>query len=159
MDSTNLGSGSGSLSDTAEYLHDVLLMLQRAHSGAKTSKSQEIPLLIAANKADLFTALPTPLVRSALESEITRIRETRGRGLAGVETVGKSEGLGSGDGGMREQDEEEPLGGSVEGKFDFKAMEEYNVHIEVIGGSARNEGEISSGDGLEAWWNWVAAQL
>lgn len=157
VDAANLGSGSSGLSDAAEYLHDVLLALQKAHSGAKSSKSREIPFLIAANKADLFTALPAPLVRSALESEITKIRQTRARGLASVETVGKSEGLGSGDGGMREQDEEEPLGGFTEGKFELKVMEEFNVHVEVIGGSAAStDGE---GSDLEAWWDWVAAQL
>lgn len=157
VDAANLGSGSSGLSEAAEYLHDVLLVLQRAHSGAKSSKSREIPFLIAANKADLFTALPAPLARSALESEITKIRHTRARGLAGVETVGKSEGLGSGDSGMQEQDEEEPLGGLAESKFEFKVMEECNVHVEVVGGSAASTDD--EGSDLEAWWDWIAAQL
>jgi signal recognition particle receptor subunit beta len=102
----------------------------------------------------LFIALPGPLVRAALEREIGRIRESRARGLAAVERVG--EGLGSGEGGMREEEEEEALGGTAEGKFNFEVMKEWNVHIDVVGGSVIGEGE--SGD-VEGWWDWVAAQL
>lgn len=135
-------------------MHDTLLALQKQHSRGKSSRSREVRLLVAANKGDLFTALPGPLVRAALEGEISRIRETRARGLADVETVG--DGLGSGDGGMREEEEEEALGGTVEGKFEFGVMEEWNVHVDVVGGSVMGEEE---GVGVEGWWDWVAAQL
>ena len=155
VDAANLAAGTtaaGGLSDTASYLHDALLALQRQHSRGKSSKSRELPFLVAANKGDLFTALPAPLVKAALEGEIGRIRESRARGLAEVERVG--EGLGSGEEGVRE--EEEALGGTTEGKFEFGVMKEWDVHVDVVGGSVTGEGE--SGD-VEEWWDWVAAQL
>jgi len=157
----NSNNSSSSLPDAAAYLHDVLLALQRGRGAAKGAAARDVPVLVAANKQDLFTALPAPLVRSALEAEIGRIRDTRARGLAAVETVGKSEGLGSGDGGMRELDDEEPLGGSADGKFDFGVLEEYNIHVQIIGGSAKSDDGAADGDGhgLAAWWDWVAAQL
>lgn len=157
VDAANLATGTaavGGLSDTASYLHDTLLALQRQHSRGKSSKSREVAFLVAANKGDLFTALPAPLVRAALEGEIGKIRETRIRGLAGVERVG--EGLGSGDGSVKEEEEEEALGGTAEGKFEFGVMKEWDVHVDVVDGSVMGEGE--SGD-VEDWWDWIAAQL
>ncbi|KAJ5387248.1 hypothetical protein N7509_009789 [Penicillium cosmopolitanum] len=49
------------LRDTASYLHDVLLVLQQRALGkgkSSTKRDAEIPVLIAGNKQDLFTALP-----------------------------------------------------------------------------------------------------
>ncbi|KAJ5527972.1 hypothetical protein N7513_012131 [Penicillium frequentans] len=52
------------LRDTATYLHDVLLILQKRElKKSSTKRSMEIPVLVAANKQDLFTALP-PRLRS-----------------------------------------------------------------------------------------------
>lgn len=161
VDAAGLSSAGGAsgLADAAAYLHDALRALQRrAKAGAAPRPA---PVLVAANKQDLFTALPAPLVRAALEAEIGRLRESRARGLAAAETGGKGEGLGGGEGAERELDEEEPLGGSAEGKFDFGALEEYNIHVQVIGGSAKSEdgADDGNGHGLDAWWDWVAAQL
>jgi len=155
LSSSNTGTGgaSAALSDAAEYLHDVLLELQKAYNTAKTSKAREIPFLIAANKMDLFTALPAPAVKSTLEREVTRIRETRAKGLLGVGTLGKNEGLGGND---EDRDEErEVLGGTSEGDFKFKAMEEWNVTIDVVGGNAVGE----ESPGVDGWWDWIGAQL
>jgi signal recognition particle receptor subunit beta len=141
------------LSDAAEYLHDVLLALQKAYNNAKTSKARETPFLVAANKLDLFTALPAAAVKSTLEREITRIRETRAKGLLGVGTLGKGEGLGGND---EEGDEErEVLGGTSEGDFKFAAMEEWNVMVDVVGGNALGE----ESPGVEGFWEWIGAQL
>jgi signal recognition particle receptor subunit beta len=147
------GGASPVLSDTAEYLHDVLLALQKAYNNAKTSKAREVPFLVAANKLDLFTALPAAAVKSVLEREITRIRETRARGLLSVGTLGKGEGLGGND---EEGDEErEVLGGRSEGDFKFTAMEEWNVMVDVVGGNASGE----ESPGVDGWWEWIGTQL
>jgi signal recognition particle receptor subunit beta len=157
VDSANI-SGAGNsavLGETAAYLHDVLLALQRIHTSRKTSKGTEIPFLIAATKADLFTSLPPAAVKTTLENEITKIRRTRAAGIAAVGSVGKAEGLGGEDEGAEE--ELEPLGGATEGKFEFRIMEEWNVHVEVRAGNVVGEGE--EGPGVEGWWDWVAAQM
>jgi signal recognition particle receptor subunit beta len=67
VDAASVAEEAG-LNETAEYLHDVLLALQKRYTGATTSKGpKEIPVLVAANKMDLFTALPPHLVAQQLE--------------------------------------------------------------------------------------------
>lgn len=81
MDAASLAEEAG-LTDAAEYLHDVLLALQKRHTGAKTSKGpKDVPVLIASNKLDLFTALPPHLVRLQLEKALSSIRKSRAKGL------------------------------------------------------------------------------
>ena len=129
VDSSNLSSGGGgssAIDDTAEYLHDVLLELQKLHARSKASTAREVPFLVASNKSDLFTSLPASAVKSTLEAEITKIRQTRARGIAAVGGMGKVEGLDAVD---EEGQEQEPLGGSAEGKFEFRAMEDCNVYL------------------------------
>lgn len=134
------------LTETAQYLHDILLMLQSRHTSAKTSKvAAETSVMIAANKLDLFTALPAKLVKSSLEAEITKLRNTKSKGLL-------DSGIGMDDNGMEDQ---EILGGAGEGKFEFKLMDEYNVHVEVVGGNVLG----SSGDDTAKWWDWIGRQL
>ena len=134
------------LTETAQYLHDVLHLLQVRQTTTKTSKGAALmPVMIAANKLDLFTALPAKLVKHALETEITNLRSTKSKGLldSGV--------------GMDEdnQDEQEVLGGAGEGKFEFKLMEEYNVPIEVLGGNVVG---IDGAD-TKKWWDWIGRHL
>ncbi|KAJ9669831.1 hypothetical protein H2201_000217 [Coniosporium apollinis] len=141
------GSNSSGLTEAAEYLHDILLALQKRYTNAKTSKGpRETPVLIAANKMDLFTALPAPLVKAALEAEITRVRDTRAKGLL-------DSGIGMDEDGDRE--EKDWLGDGGEGKFTFKQMEEVNVMVEVKGGN------VVGGQGGEVgeWWEWIGRQL
>lgn len=141
------GSSSSGLTEAAEYLHDILLALQKRYTNAKTSKGpRETPVLIAANKMDLFTALPAPLVKAALEAEITRVRDTRAKGLL-------DSGIGMDEDGDRE--ERDWLGDGGEGKFTFKQMEEVNVVVEVKGGN------VVGGQGGEVgeWWEWISRQL
>lgn len=143
VDAATLSSGS---SEAAEYLHDILLTLQKRATTVKASKGgADMPVLIAANKLDLFTALPTKLVKNSLESEITRLRNTKSKGL-----------LDSGVGMDEELDDRDILGGGGEGKFDFSLMEEYHVPIEVAGGS------VLSSDGsvdVQEWWDWIGRHL
>ncbi|RMZ78829.1 hypothetical protein DV738_g3596, partial [Chaetothyriales sp. CBS 135597] len=82
-DSSALDSSSPAvLQDTASFLHDTLLALQKRKTGKGSSKAKsEIPVLIAANKQDLFTALPQGAVRERLQTEIERVRVSRSKGL------------------------------------------------------------------------------
>ena len=140
-------AGSEGLHQAAEYLHDLLLVLQKRSTSSKISKApNELPVLIAANKLDLFTALPAPLVKTALETEITNIRTSRNKGL-----------LDSGIG-MNETDigqEKEWLGDGGEGKFEFSQMKEVNVSVSVAGGNVLG----SDGSDVAQWWNWIGSNL
>ena len=70
------------LSTTADYLYDVLLALQKRMGVGKTSRApRAVHVLLAANKADLFTALPAALVKNNLEAELARVRAHRSKGL------------------------------------------------------------------------------
>ena len=131
---------SEQLQQTAEYLHDILLILQRRVTKTKTgSGPTELPILVAANKQDLFTALPAPLVKVTLEKEITKIRSSRSKGL-----------LDSGIG-MNDMDQEKDILGDVgEQKFQFSQMEEYHVSMKFSGGSAAGDTPD-----VKQWWDWI----
>ena len=119
VDSTEVGGAGG-------YLHDVLLAMQRA-PGRKR-------VLVAANKGDLFTAMPAEGVRRELEGEIGRVRESRSRGLL--------------DSGGEEEDVDGWVGEYGSDKFEFGQMEEFGVEVDVVGGSVL--------DGrADAWWEWI----
>ncbi|EOA83977.1 hypothetical protein ACJQWK_01032 [Exserohilum turcicum] len=149
VDAAQLGDEAG-LNEAAEYLHDVLLSLQKRYTKATTSKGpKEIPVLVAANKMDLFTALPAHLVKNSLEKTITTIRNNRARALrdAGAALSG----------GEDEVDEEkEWLGEGGEGAFTFEQMRESGTSIDVIGGNVIGGKE---GPGVDKWWEWIAEQL
>ena len=145
MDAAALAEEAG-LVDAAEYLHDVLLVLQRRYTGAVTSKTPtSIPVLVAANKMDLFTALPANLVQRQLEGAITEVRKGRAKGVrdAGAALSGGED---TGD------EEVEWLGEGVEGAFEFGMLGESGVEVRVEGGSV-------GGEGVEGWWGWVGEQL
>lgn len=138
----------GGLNETAEYLHDVLLALQKRYTGATTSKGpKEIPVLIAANKMDLFTALPPHLVTQQLEKAISEVRTSRAKGLkdSGRTLGGEDEGL---------DEEREWLGEGGEGSFEFGQMEEMGTSVTVQGGNV-----IGVGADVKSWYEWIAAQL
>ncbi|KAK9473816.1 signal recognition particle receptor beta subunit-domain-containing protein [Dipodascopsis tothii] len=61
----------------AQYLYDILALTERRRGGAS--------VLVAANKAELFTAVPAKRLRSLLEDEITKIARTKARAVSGVE--------------------------------------------------------------------------
>ena len=149
VDASDLSSGSedrSALLETAQYLHDILLTLQTRHASAKPSKGpSQMPVLIAANKLDLFTALPAKLVKSALESEITKLKNTCTKGLV-------DSGIGVDDASDNDQ---EVLGGGGEDPFKFSLMEEYNVPIEILGGNCLG----ADGPDSNKWWKWIAQYL
>lgn len=137
------------LNEAAEYLHDVLLSLQKRYTNAKTSKGpKEIPVLIAANKMDLFTAEPTNLVKVKLEKAISEVRNNRGKALR---NAGKAL---SGDDDVDE--EKEWLGEGGEGRFEFDQMREIGTTVDVVGGNVsqgKNVGDVAG------WWSWIGENL
>ena len=147
LSSDDSGTGNESLRQAAEYLHDLLLLLQKRATNTKSSRGpKELPVLIAANKLDLFTALPAPLVKTALESEITNVRSSRNKGLL-------DSGIGMNDTDIGE--EKDWLGDGGEGKFQFSQMEEVNVCVEVAGGNVLG----SERPDVKQWWDWIGANL
>ncbi|KAF8425706.1 signal recognition particle receptor beta subunit-domain-containing protein [Tirmania nivea] len=122
------------MAKVAKYLHDVLLALQ------KRAGKEKIRLLIACNKNDLFTALPATRIKVLLEKEITRIRESRAKGLRdlGVSEVDA----------IAVDDENEWLGERGDGEFKMEMMEEVGVDVTVKGGS------VDKGDCVH-WRQWV----
>ncbi|KAI9776276.1 MAG: hypothetical protein M1835_005572 [Candelina submexicana] len=147
---TSVGAGGpaeGGITEAAEFLHDVLLLLQKRSTRSNTSKAPaQMPVLIAANKLDLFTALPAPLVKTALESEINKIRTSKSRGLL-------DSGVGMGDADLNE--EKDWLGEMGEGKFDFSQMEEFDVPIAVAGGNVAGTEEPD----VRRWWDWIGSNM
>ena len=131
------------LAPTASYLYDVLLHLQKKASD-KTAKVS-IPVLIAANKMDLFTAIPSVLVKSHLETELTRIRSSKSKGLL-------DSGVGMNEIGSEEQDSW--LGEYGSEKFSFRQMQEFNIDIDVLPGNIM--GETAEAD---QWWWWIAQKI
>ena len=149
VDSAALSSASG-LTEAAEYLYDVLLLLQKRHTQGKTSKDpQAIPVLVAANKQDVFTSLPAGLVKSKLEEEIAKVRSTRSRGLLDS-GIGMESDTGT--------DEESNWLGEYGAKvFKFGQMEEHGVDVTVIGGNVRGEGDEKGS--IQDWWSWIGDNL
>lgn len=137
------------LADTAAYLYEVLLRLQKRMSVGKTSKTPEtIPVLVAANKMDLFTALPAKLVKSNLEKELGRIRRTRSKGLLDS-GVGADE-IGGGDG----DEADDWLGEYGSDEFRFDQMREFDIQVDVEGGSVLGEKA-----NVDKWWSWIGDKL
>lgn len=148
VDAVSVAEEAG-LNDTAEYLHDVLLALQKRYTGAKTSKGpRDIPVLVAANKLDLFTALTPQQVKPRLERAISAVRKRKARALkdSGVAMGGEDDGL---------DEEREWLGEGGEGSFEFAQMEEVGTSVAVQGGN------VTGGDGadVKAWFEWIAEHL
>jgi len=133
------------LAPAAAYLYDVLLALQkRASTGSTSSRAPKaIPVLVAANKADLFTALPASLVRTNLEAEITRIRSFKSKGMldsgVGVDDIGS-------------EDNDAWLGAYGTDKFTFAQMREFDIQVDVVAGSVK-EGKV------DKWWEWIAERI
>ena len=156
VDAADLAPGGEGLRDAAEYLHDVLLCLQRRYEATAGSKKLKrmrdgmFCVLVAANKLDLFTALPATMVKRVLEAEVEKVRVSRKQGLM-------DSGVGVDD--DHDVDDERGWlgGGRQEGgdHFTFKGMEEEGVVVTVVGGN------VSEGDGpdVRGWWEWIGELL
>ena len=146
VDAATLSAAEAGLRQTADYLHDILLLLQKRMAGGKSSKAlKEVPVLIASNKMDLFTALPAALVKSTLEAEITKVRTSRSKGLL-------DSGIGM-DG--ADDDKDDWLGEVGSSDFKFSQLEEFDISIEVIGGNVLG----AEGPTVEKWWRWISERL
>jgi signal recognition particle receptor subunit beta len=147
LDAAALGETDDALPAAAEYLYDVLLALQKRTGARKSSRAPaSVPVLVAANKTDLFTALPAALIKSQLEAELGRIRRSRSKGLL-------DSGVGADDADAREESDEW-LGEYGSEKFVFGQMREFDVEVEVLGGNT--VGELS---GVDKWWEWIGRQI
>ncbi|KAJ5102900.1 hypothetical protein N7532_003429 [Penicillium argentinense] len=139
------------LRDAATYLHDVLLVLQKRALGkgkSSTKRDTEIPVLVAGNKQDLFTALPPGSVREKLEAEIDRIRKSKTKGLMDASMDSEVDG------------EEEVLGDDdAQGVFSFKLLEEVGIKVDVIGGAVKGDQEEEIGSGVRRWEEWIGMCL
>ncbi|MCJ1286978.1 hypothetical protein MMC26_006325 [Xylographa opegraphella] len=146
VDAANVTPGSSGLKEAAEFLYDVLLTLQKRSTALKTSGTlSEIPVLIAANKLDLFTALPAALVKNVLEKEITNVRLSRSKGLL-------DSGIAIHDGDS--VDDKGWLGDGGEGSFEFSQLEEANIIVTVGGGNV-----VGDGVNIKMWWDWIGSIL
>lgn len=147
VDAADLAPDSSGLRDAAEYLHDILLMLQKRLTLSKTSKaSRALPVLITANKTDLFTALPAPAVKSVLEKEINRIRASRAKGLLDS-GIGMSY--------LSSDPEKDWVGDAGNGDFNFMQMAEVDVQVNVVAGSLT----ASQQTNVLQSWEWLASNL
>jgi signal recognition particle receptor subunit beta len=146
VDAASLDSSEQSaLRDTAIYLHDTLLALQRIQTG-KEKRKNGFHVLIAANKQDLFTALPPGTVRSLLDKEVNGVKQSRSRGLVAVD---KNEDA--------DDAEETVLGGGGEGAVSFRTLhKDYDIAIDVLPGSVRGE---EAGKGIRMWEAWIGSCL
>lgn len=150
VDSAAVSSAAG-LTEAAEYLHDVLLTLQKKHTQGTTSKTADAtPVLVAANKQDVFTSLPAGLVKTKLEDEITKVRLTRSKGLMDS-GVGMEDDVGGVD------EEQNWLGEYGSKNFKFSQMEEHGIEVKVAGGNIKGDGD--QGGKVEHWWTWVGENL
>jgi signal recognition particle receptor subunit beta len=143
VDAAALAGNDVELRYTAEYLHDTLLLVQKLMSDPKTAKVlKEVPVLVAANKMDLFTALPAALVKSALETEVGKVRESKSKGL-----------LDSGIG-MDDEEKDDWLGEVGSKDFKFTQLDEFSITVEVAGGNIVGEEAR-----VDKWWDWVGERL
>ncbi|PWY63896.1 P-loop containing nucleoside triphosphate hydrolase protein [Aspergillus heteromorphus CBS 117.55] len=146
-------SETETLRDTASYLHDVLLILQnRALKKGKSpmKTASEIPVLVAANKQDLFTALPPASVREKLETEIDRIRKSRSKGLMEASV----------DAGV-DEDEEDMLGSNdARHSFSFGSLEkDIGLVVDVVGGAVKGDEKGNFESGVRKWEEWIGQCL
>lgn len=152
VDAASLAEGAENLRDYAGYLYDILLVLQKVvlSKGTSVKAGANVPILVAANKQDLFTALPSGSVKQKLESEIDRIRQTRQKGLSDVSA-----------GPEHDEDEDEVLGGDGVA-FTFQGLEDdISVKVDVVGGFAKveNEKDTASATGIRKWEEWIGSCL
>ena len=145
VDAADFSHTGPSIQDTAAYLRAVLMRLQRHATTSATSRvPKHVPLLIAVNKLDLFTAAPLPQVQSVLEAELTRIRFGELHDLL--------------DSGVQDGDEhtsDHTWLGDDSDAFRFAQMKRLNVNVDVIGGSALG----GSDPGIENWSAWMRSNL
>ncbi|EME79454.1 uncharacterized protein MYCFIDRAFT_34089 [Pseudocercospora fijiensis CIRAD86] len=149
VDSAAISSAAG-LAEAAEFLHDILLVLQKRHTQSRSSKGPEsMPVLVAANKQDVFTSLPTAMVKTKLEEEIAKVRQSKSKGVidSGIDVDDNPVG----------DDEQNWLGEFGAGDFRFSQMEEHGIDVKVMGGNVKGEGDQAGH--IDGWWVWIGENI
>ncbi|KAF3924844.1 hypothetical protein ABW21_db0204261 [Orbilia brochopaga] len=132
------------LTDTVEYLHELLLVIQKQWLSITSSSKMSLdpmPVLIACNKNDLFTALPSAKISSLLETELGRMKETKRKGLL--------------DAGADEQDDEDldaVLGDGNSDTFTWESLSDLGIEISVESGRIKNAA-------VGSWISWMSSCL
>ncbi|KAK6348289.1 hypothetical protein TWF718_006095 [Orbilia javanica] len=131
------------ITDTAEYLYELLLAIQKRYAvlSESTTSTEPIPLLIACNKNDLFTALPSTKISNLLQTELSRMKETKRKGL-----------LNAGAGENDDEDMDHVLGDETSDQITWDGLKEFGVEISVQSGS------VKSG-AVDGWTSWMSACL
>ena len=112
----------------------------------KKAKAEDVRVLVACNKQDLFTSLPPAAIRSILEKELERVKATKRKGLSAVDARDDQD----------ENEDETVLGGGGEEKFSFRLFEEdFGVAVDVLGGDVKGE----DGQGVKKWEEWIGSCL
>ncbi|RKF60932.1 Signal recognition particle receptor subunit beta [Erysiphe neolycopersici] len=144
VDAARLKPGDEYLRHTAEYLYEVFLLLKK--KAEKSNYLKMTPVLIAANKMDLFTALSREIIQKNLESEIFKLHIAKSNGL---QDSGIIEEIRPGDG------RDELLGEKGLKSFQFSQLEEsINVPVDILCGHVKGKDPQ-----IEEWWTWIARQL
>lgn len=156
LDSTALDPSDSALAtDTITYLHDTLLTLQRQRRTITKKQANDFPVLIAANKQDLFTALPPLAIKQSLETALERERTSRRRAIsvvAGTSARGRNT-----DAEVEEDEDDAVLGGAGSAVFSFRILqEEFGVAVDVLGGTVRAD---QGGRGVGKWEAWIGSCL
>ena len=144
---TAAADGGDTAKDTVSYLHDVLLRLQNRPKTIKKTKAEDVKILIACNKQDLFTSLPSNAIKSRLEHELERLKSSKRKGISAVDA--KDE--------LDENEDETVLGGGGEGSFSFSLLENvFGVVVDVIGGAVKGD---EDGKAVKKWEEWLGSCL
>ncbi|KAK9369593.1 signal recognition particle receptor beta subunit-domain-containing protein [Lipomyces kononenkoae] len=127
------------LREAAEYLYDILRITERVRGGTD--------VLVAANKSELFTAVPAKRLRTLLEVELDKIRESRAKSVDKVGAGGDKK-----DADDSDEDDSGVIGGSlwlgrVGEKGPFK-LEDLETEVTVIDGSVDN-------NKIDGWVGWM----
>uniref|UniRef100_A0A060TAI6 Signal recognition particle receptor subunit beta n=1 Tax=Blastobotrys adeninivorans TaxID=409370 RepID=A0A060TAI6_BLAAD len=115
-------AGAQAISQAASFLYWLLQKVEKKAGG--------IAILVAANKGDVFNALPVTKLRDTLEKEIDALRSARSKGVGDVD--------------LNEDDEDGSWIG-LEGQFHFKDLES---EFAVMDGSV-------TASRTSKWDNWV----
>ncbi|EWC47028.1 hypothetical protein DRE_03790 [Drechslerella stenobrocha 248] len=130
--------------DTVEYLYELLLVIQKQYaslSDSSTGPPDPTKLLIACNKNDLFTALPSAKISSLLQTELGRMKETKRKGL-----------LNAGAGEDDDEDLDRVLGDDNSNQVTWDGLREVGIEVSVQSGSIKRRA-------LDGWKGWMSSCL
>ncbi|KAK9456472.1 signal recognition particle receptor beta subunit-domain-containing protein [Dipodascopsis uninucleata] len=128
------------LREAADYLYDLLRIAERVRLGTD--------VLIAANKSELFTAVPAKRLRSLLENEITKIRVLRSKSVGSVT---------SGD--EKTVDEEEESDSIIGGRAWLGAPDSKEFHFEDLESDVVViDGSVEKGS-IDSWIRWMEERV